>query len=108
MDMEKWINLIVAILSGIATAIPLVISLVKYISKAIKERNWNSVLTIVMDLMKQAEEKFDNGADRKEWVLSMIESMSDSINYDIDMAQISNLIDALCSLTKTVNAPTEE
>lgn len=105
--MENWITLIVAILSGVATAIPLIVQLVKYVQAAIKEKNWNAVLTIVMDLMKQAEEKFDNGADRKEWVLSMIESMSDSINYNIDMNQISNMIDALCSMSKIVNAPTE-
>lgn len=108
MDIEKWVSIIVAILSGIVTAIPLIVSLVKYIHKATKEKNWTAVLTIVMDLMKQAEENFDNGADRKEWVLSMMESMSGSLNYDIDMTQIANLIDALCSLTKTVNAPTKE
>ena len=108
MDMEKWASLILALLSGLGAAIPLVISLAKYISKAIKEKNWNSVLTIVMDLMKQAETKFNNGAARKEWVLAMIESMSDSINYDIDITQISELIDALCDLTNKVNAPTEK
>ena len=108
MNIEQWVSLIVAILSGIATAIPLVVQLVRYIKKATKEKNWNAVLVIVMDLMKQAEENFDNGADRKEWVLSMIESMKDSINYDIDMTQIANLVDALCSLTKKVNAPTKE
>ena len=108
MDMEKWVSLIVAILSGIATAIPLVIQLVKYIRKSVQERNWNAVLAIVMDLMKEAEDKFNNGAARKEWVLAMIESMSDSINYEIDITQISNLIDALCDLTNKVNAPAEE
>lgn len=105
--MENWITLIVAILSGIATAIPLIVQLVKYVQAAIKEKNWSAVLTIVMDLMKQAEEKFDNGADRKEWVLSMIESMSGSINYNIDIKQIGNMIDALCSMSKIVNAPAE-
>lgn len=97
--------MILAILSGIATAIPLVIQLVKYVQAAVKEKNWNAVLTIVMDLMKQAEKKFDNGADRKEWVLSMIESMSDSINYDIDLNQIGNMIDSLCAMSKIVNSP---
>lgn len=102
--MENY-NMILAILSGIATAIPLVIQLVKYVQAAVKEKNWNAVLTIVMDLMKQAEKKFDNGADRKEWVLSMIESMSDSINYDIDLNQIGNMIDSLCAMSKIVNSP---
>lgn len=108
MELETYIGYIVAILSGIATAIPLVIHLVKYIKQAVREKNWNALLTLVMDLMKQAEEKFDNGADRKEWVLGMIESLQDSINYEIDMVQISNLIDSLCALTKKVNPPIQE
>ena len=34
--------------------------------------------------MEIVEKKFNEGADRKEWVLAMIESSADIINYDID------------------------
>lgn len=104
---SSYINYIIAILTGLATAIPLVINLTKYVKKAVKEKNWNQVVQLVMNLMKEAEKKFDTGAEKKEYVMSMIKASADTINYDIDMDAISDLIDSLCSLSKVVNAPTQ-
>lgn len=104
---SSYINYIVAILTGLATAIPLVINLIKYVKKAVKEKNWNQVVKLVMNLMEEAETKFDNGADKKQYVLSMIKASADTINYDIDMDAISDLIDSLCNMSKVVNAPTQ-
>ena len=103
MDME-WVKYLVAVLSGLATAIPLVIKLVEYVQKAVKEKNWNKLLDMIMDLMKTAESKFNTGAERKEWVLAMVKASADTINYNIDMDAIGNLIDSLCSMSKVVNA----
>ena len=104
--MEMWTSYILPIISGLITAIPLVIKLVEYVQKAIKEKNWSRLLDLVTRYMKEAEEKFDNGADRKEWVMAMVEITADSINYDVDMAVVSELIDSLCAMSKVVNAPT--
>lgn len=104
---SSYINYIVAILAGLATAIPLVINLIKYVQKAVKEKNWNQVVQLVLNLMKEAEKKFDTGAEKKEYVMSMIKASADTINYDIDMDAISDLIDSLCSMSKVVNAPTQ-
>ena len=104
MNME-WMKLLIAILSGLITAIPLVVKLVEYVQKAIKEKNWNELLRMVMNYMETAESKFDNGADRKEWVLAMVKASADTVNYDIDMNAVSDLIDRLCNMSKTVNAP---
>lgn len=106
MEME-WVKLAVSILSGLAAAIPLVIKLVEYVQKAIKERNWNQVLKIVMELMETAETKFESGAERKEWVLSMLKASADSINYDIDYQAIGDMIDSLCDFSKVINPATE-
>ena len=106
--MEKYIELIVALLSGLAACIPLVVQLVKYIKKAVKEKNWNQLLSLIMNLMEEAETKFETGADRKEWVMMMIKASADTINYEIDMDEISKLIDSLCSMTKIVNGKAEE
>lgn len=106
--MEKYIELIVAILSGLCACIPLVVQLVKYCQKAVREKNWNQLLKLVMNLMEEAETKFETGADRKEWVMMMIKASADTINYEIDMDEISKLIDSLCSMTKIVNGKTEE
>ena len=99
----EWMKYVVAILTGLATAIPLVIKLVEYVQKAVKEKNWNKLLDLVMSLMEEAEKKFEDGATRKEWVMAMVKSSADSINYEIDMDAISELIESLCDMSKIVN-----
>ena len=107
MNME-WLQLIVSVLAGLVTAIPLAIKLVEYVQKAVKEKNWGKMLDVVMEKMALAEDMFDNGADRKEWVLTMVKASAETINYDVDMEAISQLIDSLCKMSKKVNAPNEE
>ena len=105
-DWIEVLKIIAAIASGLAAAIPLVIQLVKYVEKAIKERNWGIVLNKVMDLMEIAETKFTEGADRKEWVLAMLRECASGINYDIDYDAIANMIDRLCAMSKVINSAT--
>nr|DAU64859.1 MAG TPA: holin [Caudoviricetes sp.] len=97
------VNIIVSILTGIATAIPLIVQLVKYVKKAIQEKNWNQLVTMVMNLMEEAEKKFTTGAERKEWCLAMVKASADTINYPIDLDAVSALIDSLCDMSKVVN-----
>lgn len=104
----EWYEILISVLTGLAATIPLVIKLVEWVQRAIKEKNWNNLLTLVMNLMAEAEGKFDNGADRKAWVLSMVEASARTINYDVDLAQVGQLIDALCAMSKQVNAPKVE
>lgn len=99
----EWMNYVVSILSGLAIAIPLVIKLVEYVKKAIQEKNWNKLLDLVMSLMAEAEKKFDDGATRKEWVLAMVKASADSINYEVDIESVGELIDSLCAMSKVVN-----
>lgn len=102
---NEWMQLLVSVLAGLATAIPLVIQLVKYVQKTIQERNWPEVIRIVAGYMERAEKMFEKGADRKEWVLAMVRASADTIDYDLDMDKISELIDSLCDMSKVVNAP---
>ena len=103
----KWYEILVNILSGIVVAIPLVVKLVEYVQKAMREKNWSKLLTLVMQFMAEAEEKFDNGADRRAWVLDMIAASADVVDYDIDLEEVGKLIDSLCAMSKKVNAPKE-
>lgn len=104
----EYLDVILSIVAGLAAAIPLVIKLVQYVQAAVKEKNWNKLLDLVMNLMEEAEIKFADGATRKEWVMAMVKASAESINYDVDMEAISELIDSLCDLTKKVNSPEEE
>ena len=103
MTAEKWIEIIACVLAGVATAIPLIVKLIQYVNKAVREKNWSTVLHIVMALMEDAEEALDNGPDRKKYVLDALDELSGSVNYDIDKEVISGMIDALCAMAKIVN-----
>lgn len=100
----EWLEWVRSILLALAVAIPLVVKLVEYIVKAVKEKNWNNLVKLVLNFMEEAEQKFDDGASRKEWVLAMVEASSKTVNYDIDMQVVSDLIDDLCDMSKVVNA----
>lgn len=108
MDFMKVVELVVSILAGLAASIPLVIKLIEFVKKAIKEKNWNVILGMVMSYMAIAEEKFDNGAERKEWVLAMVAESAKTVEYDIDMSAISKLVDDLCRMAKKVNVTPAE
>ena len=105
MTAEQWIGLIVCVISGLATSIPLIINLVKYIRLSIQEKNWGKMLNLVMSLMEEAEGMFEAGVDRKVWVMKALDNLSDTIDYDIDMDAVGAMIDALCAMSKIVNAP---
>lgn len=102
------LQLVVSALAGLAATIPLVVQLVKYVQKAVKEKNWPKVIEMVTNYMERAETMFETGADRKEWVMAMVKASADTINYDIDMDAIGKLIDSLCGMSKVVNAPGEK
>lgn len=104
----EWYEIVINILSGLVIAIPLVIKLVEYVKKAVKEKNWSKLLNLVMKLMAEAESKFDNGADRRTWVLDMVEASADIVDYDIDIEQVGKLIDSLCDMSRAVNPPVKE
>ncbi len=105
MTIEHWAGIILSILAGIATAIPLIVKLVACVKEAVREKNWGKMLRLVMSLMEDAEGMFEDGADRKEWVLKALDNLSDTIDYDMDMDAVGAMIDALCAMSKIVNGP---
>ena len=105
MNIDQIIQIIVSILTGLAACIPLAIKLVQYVQKAAQEKNWGAFLGLAVDLIQEAELKFEDGATRKEWVMAMVKTSAEYINYPVDSDALSELIDALVSMTKTVNVP---
>lgn len=99
----EWMDYVVSILSGLAAAIPLVVALINYIKKAVKEKNWDKLLAMVMDYMKVAESKFETGAEKREWVIVMVKASADTLNYDVDLDAVGKMIDSLCDMSKVVN-----
>lgn len=105
--MEKYIELIIAVLSGLITTIPLVYQLVVYVKKSVKEKNWKQLLSLLISLMQTAETKFNNGVTRKEWVLAMISTSAEFLNCNISIEDVSRMIDSLCDMTNVINVNKE-
>ena len=91
------------ILVGLAVVIPLVIALIKYVSKAAEDKNWNIIVKMVLDLMVQAEKDYSTGAERKEFVMNQMKVMAASVDFEVDWDKVSDLIDALCDMAHEVN-----
>lgn len=104
----EYLEYILAILAGICTAIPLVIKLASTIRNYHREQNWPGLMSMVTKYMEEAETLFDNGADKKAWVMGMVQASANLVNYDIDMEVVSEMIDSLCAMSKKINAPVEE
>lgn len=106
MDFNYWIQIAISIISGIAVAIPLIIKLVNVVKDSVKEKNWNLLMKMTMDYMTEAEKNIASGAERKEWVMSMVIASAANINYpmtDDDVKKIEDLIDAICDASKILN-----
>lgn len=102
----KWIELLVAALCGLIVCIPLVAQFVEVVREAVQERNWAMLIRMVMNFMVEAEKAFDNGYDRKQWVMSQLDAAAASANYDLNddsRQKISDMIDAMCEMAHTVN-----
>ena len=101
-----WIQIAISIFSGLVVCIPLVVKLVQYITRALKEKQWNELLKLVTSNMIEAEKLFETGAERKEWCLKLLTANANSVGYPLepdDIKKIGDLIDNLCNMAKNVN-----
>ena len=103
----EWYEILAEILVGLSVITPLVIKLVQVVSASVKEKNWSVLVELVTNLMKEAEGKFSNGDERKDWVLVMVKASADTINFNVDMEQVGKLVDSFAEMSKVVNAPVE-
>lgn len=100
MDIIKYIP---QILIGLAAIIPLIVALIKYVDKATESKNWNIVVKMILDLMVQAEQDYSTGVEKKTFVMNQVEVLAKTVNFEIDMDKVSDLIDALCDMAHEVN-----
>lgn len=103
----EWYEVLAEILIGLSVVTPLVVKLVQVVSASVKEKNWTVLVELVTNLMKEAEGKFSEGNERKDWVLVMVKASADTINFNVDMEQVSKLIDNFAAMSKVVNPPVE-
>ena len=97
------IRLISEVLVLLAALIPMIVAVVKFAKKAIREKNWSKLLDLAMSLIAQAETEFAEGADKKSFVMQMLKASLEEINYEISDEDLSDLVDKVVELTKKVN-----
>ena len=102
------LNIVLSIISGLVTCIPLIIKLVQVIQEASKSKNWAPVMQIVLKLMKEAEKLHETGAERKEYVITTIKSMEANLNFDIDENVVAAIVDSIADASKTINTESKE
>lgn len=106
-----WVELIAAILGGLAVCIPVVARLVAAVQTAVKEKNWPQIVNLVLQFMQDAEGLFAEGEARKAWVMREVEVAAKNVNYNYDDAakqKVSDMIDAICAAAKVVNGEGKE
>ena len=101
--MAKFVEYLPAILVGLAAIIPLVTALVKYVTRAAEDKNWNIIVKMVLDLMVQAEHDYSSGIERKEFVMNQMKVLAATVDFKVDWDKVSDLIDALCEMAHEVN-----
>lgn len=107
----RWIEFLVAILSGLVVCIPLVANLVQIVREMVMEKNWNALLKMVMQYMVDAEGMYDVGVNRKAFVMANLEAMAKACNYDLtdeSREKVSDMIDAMCDMAHIVNGDGED
>ena len=102
-SISEFVRLIAEILTLLGVLLPMTIALVRAIRKSVKEKNWKRLLSLAMRLMEQAESAFEQGADKKSWVMAMLKESLDEINYSISDEELSDLIDNMVDLTNKLN-----
>lgn len=106
MEIVKWIDVVISILSGIAVCIPLVLKLVSCVKQVVAEKRWNILVSNVLELMVNAEQDYERGAERKEYVMNSIKTIAKQIGYDFDYeaeSKISAMIDEICKVARVIN-----
>ena len=102
----NYLNAALSILAGLLVCVPLVMELVNTVREAVIARNWAPLMRIVISLMEDAEELYNDGASRKEYVMSQARAAAQLVNYewneDIE-TKVSDMIDSMCAMAKTVN-----
>lgn len=99
----EWYEIIISILSGIATCVPIVIKLISYIKALAKEKNWGKLVVIVSNFIAEAEILYPDGASKKDYVINSVMALGKTIDYPVDQDVLSELIDSLVTLSNKVN-----
>jgi hypothetical protein len=90
-----------------AVCIPILVALGNAITECVQQKNWSAIVSFVLDYMAQAENLFEKGADRKAWVMEMLDEVVIQLNYPYDddaRIKVSAMIDDICDASRIINS----
>lgn len=102
--MDK-LHIILQAVIDVCILVPAAISLIFAVRRIVRDKNWNILVKLIAQLMAKAETMYESGADKKAWVMGEVEVAAKTLNFDVDMDVVSDLIDRLCDMSKIVNGP---
>ena len=105
--MDSVLEYVLCIATGIIVSIPVVVQLVKYVKKLAHEKQWNVLIKEMLGLMVVAEEQYEKGSVKKDFVLSMCRKLCADLNIEFDEEKVGAMIDAMVELSKQINVPKE-
>lgn len=94
---------IVSIVVGLAICIPVVVGLVRSVRQNVEEKRWDILLKKVISYMITAEEQFEIGAVKKDFVLAMVKRAAEELGLPFDEDKVGAMIDAIVDISKQIN-----
>lgn len=75
--MDK-LELLMQIAVSLAAIIPLIVALIKFVVKSVKEKNWLQMVNLALKLIAEAESMFQTGADKKHMLCKWLKQQQKS------------------------------
>lgn len=97
------LRIILDVLAVLAILIPVAYGIARVVIKAFKDKNYAKLISSALELIVVAEGKYSNGADKKKFVLSMLEEVAKKAGIKYDTESLSATIDDIIAVTKRVN-----
>lgn len=93
-NVEGWvtlITLIVGLIGAIAALVPTIIKMVKALRELIKNKQWQKIVELAINAMKEAEGLFQEGTDKLEYAMKTVKAACKELNIELDDTLVANL-----------------
>lgn len=105
--MDNVVEIIVAILAGLAVCIPVVVGLIRSVRQNVEEKRWDLLMKKAIGLMITAEDLFETGSVKKDYVVVLLKKAAEELDLPYDEEKVSAMIDAMVELSKQINVSNE-
>lgn len=99
----SYLEEIITIISALLILIAYFTKLLSAIKKSRDSKNQNITNTEIMELIQLSELLFDNGENKKTFVMERIKDFVRDNNFNIDLEETDKMIEKYVNLTNKVN-----